>query len=67
MPTAHVPHAAMTAVAVSVTGGLAPETVTMPPWVVHRCPAIAVPVGDALTAVGVLITAAVGILRAAVS
>lgn len=30
MPTAHVPHAAMTAVAVSVTGGLAPETCPAP-------------------------------------
>ncbi|WP_279617361.1 hypothetical protein [Streptomyces bungoensis] len=36
-------------------------------YVVHRRPALAVPVGVAITVAGVLITAAVGILQAAVS
>ncbi|KUN80927.1 hypothetical protein AQJ66_24915 [Streptomyces bungoensis] len=36
-------------------------------YVVHRRPALAVPVGVSLTAAGVLITATVGILQAAVS
>jgi len=36
-------------------------------YVVHRRPALAVPVGIALTAASALITAAVGLLQAAVS